>query len=317
MNKHHPYISIVIPTLNSGKFLDRCLKSLTKLDYPKNKLEILIVDGGSKDNTLDIAKKYSVSIVFENNTGRGAAYNKGLKEAKGEYIAFLDSDAFAQRTWLKKAIEVLNRDPLVAIVYFRNKAPKNSSYFQKCIDVLQTKSWGQANGAVCRKSLLEKVGGFKDLLYHQEDELRLRLIRAGYKVKVISESVIYHLPRKNIWSYFLQSIESGIGFAHLCAMTLYYKWILYALVRCIIALLPLILYTQLLFAPILFKQIFILFLIACLTSYLIYLWIHTDKDYRSIKYILPATALVYISALGNVIGYISLLKNLIKCILKK
>jgi len=297
-----PIISIIIPTLNSEKTVGMCLERITKLDYPQDKLEILVIDGGSGDNTLNIAREFSVRIVVESKKGRGAAYNRGLKGAKGEYIAFVDSDAFVSQNWLKVAVEVLNRNPLIAVLHFKNKAPQDVNYFQKCVDTLQTKSWGQANGAVYRKTLVEKVGGFEEsLLYLQEDELRVRLINAGYKAEVMDEPVVYHLPREDIWSYFMQSIESGIGLAKLCFITRHYKCAAYSLSRDVLALFPVVLLVSLVFFQNLAWALMLWLLIGTV-AYSLYLWYSTNREYKAVKYILPALALVWVSSLGSFVG---------------
>jgi glycosyltransferase involved in cell wall biosynthesis len=297
-----PKITVVIPTLNSGKTLSKCLDSVIQLHYPKNKIQILIIDGGSRDNTLRIAEQYPVKILIEKRKSRGLAYNIGLKESRGEYVAYLDSDAIAAENWLMKAVKILQADTTVAAVHFRNKAPPNSSYFQKCVDVLQTKSWGQANGAVYRKSALEHVGGFQEYLpYLQESELKIRLINAGYKVKLARKPVIYHTPRESIMRYFIQSIEAGIGSAKFYIVSRYNKILMGIFARSLIIVLPLFWLLSLLFFPIFFWILFP-FLICLAAIYLIYLYAHTDKEYKAIKYLVPALMLMWISSLGNLIG---------------
>ncbi|RJR24514.1 glycosyltransferase [Candidatus Microgenomates bacterium] len=101
-----PTISVLIPTLNAGRVLEECLKSISIQDYPKDKIEIIIADGGSVDNTLKIAKKYGAKI-FENplktgETGKAVA----LKNAKNELVALIDSDnILPNKDWLKRMVE--------------------------------------------------------------------------------------------------------------------------------------------------------------------------------------------------------------------
>ncbi|MBU1088526.1 glycosyltransferase family 2 protein [Patescibacteria group bacterium] len=117
----HPTISILIPTLNSAKVLDKCLKSINSQDYPRNKIEILIIDGGSTDKTLKIAKKqanaqsasggYKCKILKNPLKTAESAKALGIKKAKGKYIAFIDSDnILPHKNWLKKMIKPLESD---------------------------------------------------------------------------------------------------------------------------------------------------------------------------------------------------------------
>jgi glycosyltransferase involved in cell wall biosynthesis len=102
-----PSISIVIPTYNSKKFLPLCLQSINEQDYPKDKLEIILVDGGSTDCTIDIAKEFGVTKILHNPLRTGEAGKAlGMKVAKNEIIAFIDSDNILDRKdWFKRMIE--------------------------------------------------------------------------------------------------------------------------------------------------------------------------------------------------------------------
>ena len=81
----------MIPTLNSAETLEKCLASIrankSKYDY-----EITVVDGGSKDGTADIAKKYADNVLIEDTYFRGVNRNKGIKKSRGDIIIFTDSD---------------------------------------------------------------------------------------------------------------------------------------------------------------------------------------------------------------------------------
>lgn len=87
-----PTISVVIPTLNSEKVLDKCLASISKQKYPQEKVEIVIADGGSKDRTLSVAKRYRTVIVPNPLKTAEAGKVVGIKAATGQLIALIDSD---------------------------------------------------------------------------------------------------------------------------------------------------------------------------------------------------------------------------------
>lgn len=111
-------ISIVIPTFNSGKYLDNCLYSIIQQDYPKELIEILIIDGGSKDNTIEIAKKYT-NKIFSNPLKTGEAGKAiGVRNANNELIALIDSDnILPENNWLNNMItpftnkEIIGSEP--------------------------------------------------------------------------------------------------------------------------------------------------------------------------------------------------------------
>lgn len=106
MQNNLPTISIIIPTLNAEKPLDECLKRIVEQDYPKDKVEIIIADGGSTDKTLEIAKQYGAKVV-ENKLKTGEAGKAaGLRAAKNELVALIDSDNYLpEKDWLKSMVE--------------------------------------------------------------------------------------------------------------------------------------------------------------------------------------------------------------------
>lgn len=98
-------ISYIIPTLNAQKVLDKCLKSITNQKYSKLKYEILIIDGGSTDNTIKIAQKYHSKILKNPLKTAEAGKAIGVKQAKGEFICLIDSDNILPNSnWLSKML---------------------------------------------------------------------------------------------------------------------------------------------------------------------------------------------------------------------
>jgi len=111
MNRRKPYklyiletdktkVSVIIPTLNQEKLIGKCIESLLCQSYQQSLIEIIVVDNGSMDKTVDIVKKYPVKLVAETKKGPAAARNAGIKIAAGEILIFLDHDCFADKDFV-------------------------------------------------------------------------------------------------------------------------------------------------------------------------------------------------------------------------
>lgn len=103
---HYPKISIITPSYNQDKFIEKTIKSVLSQNYPN--LEYIIVDGGSTDNTLKILKKYDKRInwISEKDHGQTDAINKGFKIATGDIIAYLNSDDYYLPGTLKRIAKI-------------------------------------------------------------------------------------------------------------------------------------------------------------------------------------------------------------------
>lgn len=107
MTNKLPSVSFVVPTFNSEKTLEECLTSIRKQRYPVQKMEIILSDGGSKDNTKKLAKKFACRFISIKAAMQGAEYNRavGAKNAKNEILVFLDHDNILPHSnWLRNMI---------------------------------------------------------------------------------------------------------------------------------------------------------------------------------------------------------------------
>lgn len=120
-------ISVIVPVYNVEKYLSRCIDSLIRQSY--SNIEILLVDDGSKDESLSICKEYEakdsrIHVFHKENEGLGLTRNYGVEQATGEYITFVDSDDYltldAIDSMVKKAVET-DADVVIASHYYKNK----------------------------------------------------------------------------------------------------------------------------------------------------------------------------------------------------
>lgn len=133
-------ISIIIPVYNTSEYLDECLESV--LNQKFQDIEIICVNDGSTDNSLEILQKYPVKIINQSNQGLSASRNHALMEASGEYILFLDSDDYLSENALEEIYEIMeskNLDLLIfKIIEFdaKNRVKSKYSYFE--MDLLKS-----------------------------------------------------------------------------------------------------------------------------------------------------------------------------------
>ena len=132
-------VSIIVPVYNTSNYLDKCISSILNQSY-KN-IEIIIIDDGSTDNSLDILKKYEkqdnrIKVLAQKNQGQGVARNYGLKEATGEYICFVDSDDRIDQLMVEKLLQNIKKedsDFSSCLIAFEDK--KEIKIYRKQFDV--------------------------------------------------------------------------------------------------------------------------------------------------------------------------------------
>lgn len=110
-------VSIITPSYNQGTFIEETIKSVLAQDYPR--IEYIIIDGGSTDNTHEVLREYDDRLIWisERDNGQADAINKGFKRAKGEILCWLNSDDTYELGAVSKAVDFLNSHPDVMMVY--------------------------------------------------------------------------------------------------------------------------------------------------------------------------------------------------------
>ena len=195
-----PRVSFCIPTFNNEDTLDKCLSSVINQEYPD--IEIIIVDGYSKDKTIEIAKKYTNKIYFDDGL-LGSARQTGVENSTGQILALFDSDIIIpHKNWLINAIKYFNYSNNVSTVWPVNVAPPNGSltvrlYFNHWKVIIEDRIknkrglYGGGNALFLRKSI-EEIGGIDKTLHWGEDfDWALKLKERGYQVIFIRDP-LYH-----------------------------------------------------------------------------------------------------------------------------
>lgn len=236
-----PFVSIVIPTFNAAKYLEKCLESIVKQDYPKDRYEILVIDGGSTDSTPDIAQKFGGKIL--QNPYRDAESGKsiGIKNAQGETIALIDADnELVQDNWLSEMIKPLLEDgeifgvespwlldphdplinqyatllkiadPLARRFHPEMQEENRRSYVVYTAKVRQTPVIG-ANGFLWRKSMIKEINKFGEKF--EEANYASYMVQGGYqKFARVKNVGIYHYYVKSWFDYAKKRLKIGRKF---------------------------------------------------------------------------------------------------------
>jgi glycosyltransferase involved in cell wall biosynthesis len=234
-----PKVSFCIPTFNSEKTIEMCLSSITSQNYPK--LEIIIVDGYSTDNTINIVKKFTDKIFFEKGPV-GCARQKSIQEANGEILAVFDSDIIIpHKNWLLNAIQYFNYSNTVSTVWPLLIAPPNSSKVAKLyqtnlhkilIDDRMENNRGLFGGgtSLIVKKYLTEIGGINTSLHWGEDfDWAKKFKDKGYSVVFISDP-IYHDTMRTLKQFYKKQFlgantftQSGFGLMGLSKKEVFYE----------------------------------------------------------------------------------------------
>ena len=212
-----PGVSIIVPTLNSGSTIDECLRSILELDYPKQLLEVIVIDGGSTDKTAELAKAHPIKFVYS-KLNPPAAYNLVLKDIANPIIGLVDSDAKVEKQWLRKLVKHLN-DPKAAGASGTVETWNSDRLVPRVIGYELSYRYRRLPGTVERvatmnlllkKKITLEIGGFDEALPTQYDtDIGARLAQAGYRIAFDIDAVCYHFHRPTLQKFFNQQYKYG------------------------------------------------------------------------------------------------------------
>ncbi|MGB9959970.1 MAG: glycosyltransferase [Candidatus Bathyarchaeales archaeon] len=212
-----PKVSIVVTTLNNEQTIGECLKSIFELNYPKELLEVIVIDGGSKDSTIKIAQNYPAKIIVKPSNAP-TAYNYAINLIESEVVGLIDADAKVEKEWLNKLIEHL-KDPKVAGASGTIETWNRESLLPRCIGYDLKYRYSRIKGEAKRiatmnlllkKSIVKEVGGFNENLPTQYDtEFGVRITSKGYKIVLEPQAKCYHFNRPTWREYFRQQLNYG------------------------------------------------------------------------------------------------------------
>lgn len=225
-----PFVTIIVPAYNEEKTLAKTVASLIKLNYPKDKYEVLVVDDGSTDNTFSIAKSLERGLPFVKayhiaNKGKGGALNFAIKKAKGEFIGALDADSFVHKDALRHIMAKFDSPQTVAVT------PSLKVYNAKSIlEILQEVEYifgiflrkifafiGSIHVtpgpfSIYRKSFFDKYGCYDEKNLTEDIEIALRIQSKGFHIENTTNAFVYTVAPKTFLTLLKQRIRWYYGF---------------------------------------------------------------------------------------------------------
>jgi len=212
-----PKVSIIVATYNSQDTIEECLKSILAQNYPSDLLEVIVMDGGSKDNTIKIAQQFPIK-VFSIHLNCPAAYNYAHKIAQYSVLGFIDADAKVEAEWLQKLVPHLNESNVAGVSGSietwnqNNPWARNIGYEIKNRYQRISKYAGRiaTMNLLMKKAVIEEAGGWDEKLPSQYDtDLGFRISAKGYKIAYEPSALCYHYNRPTLRAYYRQQLQYG------------------------------------------------------------------------------------------------------------
>lgn len=223
------FVSVIIPALNEAENLGRNLPMVQKQLGSTD--ELIVVDNGSRDNTVAVAEDFGAKVVHEPVRGRSRARNSGVNRSQGQIVAFIDADCTPQDDWLSELLKPFN-DPTTGCVAgeihnFDNGTPF-SVYLAKRGHLAQAGPlehpflpYAQSGNAAYRRSVFDQIGGFDEALWAGHDaDLTWRMqLETPYKITAAPQAIVSHKQDLSFKGFLKQKRRHAQG-----AVLLYKKY---------------------------------------------------------------------------------------------
>jgi cellulose synthase/poly-beta-1,6-N-acetylglucosamine synthase-like glycosyltransferase len=232
----YPFISVVVGIRNEERYIEECIESLLRLDYPQDSYEIIIVDGMSTDKTRELVQKYPVRLILNEKKNVAAARNLGVENSRGDFVAFTDGDCKADPIWLKALVsEMINAPEDVACVGGPNLIFDTDPVFGRVVGHAQETFLGSGGSAqsknstkkyyvsslpncnaMYKKNTIKEAGYFDErFVVGQDGDLNYRINKKGYKFLYIPEAKVLHHRRGTFKSFSVRMFKYGMWMAEL------------------------------------------------------------------------------------------------------
>ena len=231
--KNKPLLSIIIPCRNEEKFIAQCIESISEQTFPKDGLEVLIIDGMSQDKTRQIITEYQkrfpfIELIDNPQIYPSFALNIGIKKAQGDIILRMDVHAKYKSNYAQKCVKYLREYKADNVGGILKIMPQNNGLQAKTIALVSSSFFGAGdayyrrgynkgikwvNTVFCgcyRKKIFDKIGLFNEKMVRNQDlEFNLRLKKAGGKILLSPEIIAYYYPKATFIDFFKHNFKDG------------------------------------------------------------------------------------------------------------
>jgi glycosyltransferase involved in cell wall biosynthesis len=209
-----PGVSIIIPVLNGEKYITACFNAISRLNAPRDSFEVLLIDNGSTDRTLELASGFGAVFKLKNFSFGGksvsAVRNFGVQRSSGSVVAFLDADCLVSPAWLERGLAAFRSG--AAITGCDYKIPEDSTWVGRAWSLASGKGsfcgnvdWLPAGNMFIKKAVFLRVGGFDESITSDEDcELCYRVRNLGYTIFSDPAVEVVHLGTPQTVSAFFK-----------------------------------------------------------------------------------------------------------------
>lgn len=202
-------VSVIIPAKNEEKNIGVCLESVFSSTFPENRFEVLVVDNGSEDSTVEIAKSKGAEVFQIPGVKISSLRNFGAEKAKGRLLAFIDADCTVSEDWLEKACRYIERDD-IACFGSPPSIPENPTWVQsawfnvrkKPNEIMET-PWLESMNMFVKKETFLNSGGFNEELITCEDvDFSYRISNYGKILSDLGIKAVHHGEAKTVREFF-------------------------------------------------------------------------------------------------------------------
>ena len=226
----YPTVTVAVPCYNEEATIEKTVKSLMALDYPKDKIKLFLIDDGSRDNTWNIIKEFdngsSIFAFKKENGGKHTALNFALEKSDSEFFGCLDSDSLVHPQALKRILKYFEKDPKTmavapSIIVYN---PKNILQYAQNIEydmsIYTKKMLGFMGGihvtpgpfSIFRKKVFDDLGPYHKAHNTEDQEIALRMQEHGYKIDHCPDAYVYTNTPESVPKLYRQRLRWIYGF---------------------------------------------------------------------------------------------------------